>query len=235
MTLRHPQRPPRHPDGRCRSRLRRLAAGVTARAEPAGRRHRAQDRDDREELDQSGVPVGADRRGSRGQGAVAEERRADRDRLADAADRRRPGAGAAHRAGGQRRRQRDPHLLLRRRQGQRRDQRRRRSRRGGDDLRQRRPGVEALRLLRRGRREDGSGGDGRAREADGRQGIDRDPGRQPERAEPAQARRRREAGGGRVIPGSRSSTPSTTSKRRRTRRPKSCACRTRIRRFRAGR
>ena len=36
----------------------------------------------------------------------------------------------------------------------------------------------------------GRGGDGRAGEADGRQGHDRDPRRQPERAEPAQARRR---------------------------------------------
>ncbi len=69
----------------------------------------------------------------------------------------------------------------------------------------------------------------------GGQGIDRDPGRQPERAQPAQARRRRQAGSGQVIPGSRSSTPSITSRRRRTRRRKSSACRTRIRRFRAGR
>ena len=47
--------------------------------------------------------VGAHRRGGGGQGAVAEAQRADRDRLADAAGRRRPGAGAAARAGRERR------------------------------------------------------------------------------------------------------------------------------------
>ena len=83
--------------------------------------------------------------------------------LADAAGRGRPGAGAAHRAGGQRGRERDADLLLGRRQGHRRDQRRRRARRAGDDVRQRRAAVEAVRLLRRGRREDRPGGDGRAR------------------------------------------------------------------------
>ena len=92
----------------------------------AGRRKRPEDRDDREELDQPGVPLGAHRRRGGGQGAVAEARHPDRDRLADAAGRGRPGAGAAHRAGGQRGRQRGADLLLRRRQGHRRDQRRRR-------------------------------------------------------------------------------------------------------------
>jgi ribose transport system substrate-binding protein len=58
--------------------------------------------------------------------------------------------------------------------------------------------VAALCVLRSGRREDRRRGDGRAREADGREGRDRDSCRQPERAEPAQARRWRETGGGEV-------------------------------------
>ena len=58
------------------------------------------------------------------------------------------------------------------------------------------PAVEALRVLRRRRRQDWAGDDGRAGEADGRQGQGRDPRRQPERAEPAQARAGREGRGG---------------------------------------
>ena len=47
-----------------------------------------QDRDDRQELDQPGVPLGAHGRRGRGEGADREAQRADRDRLADAAARR---------------------------------------------------------------------------------------------------------------------------------------------------
>ena len=64
-------------------------------AEAPAASRRAEDRDDRQELDQSGVPLGAHRRGGGGEGAVAEAQRAGRDRLADAAGRRRSGAGAA--------------------------------------------------------------------------------------------------------------------------------------------
>ena len=147
----------------------------------------------------------------------------------------RTGSGAAHRAGRQRGRERDPRLVLRRGQGHRRHQRRRRARRAGHDVRQRCARIAALRVLRCRRHQDRAVGDGRAREADGRGRVDRDPRRQSERAEPAQPRRGREAGSRRSIRRSRSSTPSTTSRRRRTPPPKSCACRTRIRRFRAGR
>ena len=154
------------------------------------------------------------------QGAVAEARRPDRDRLADAAGRGRPGAGAAHRAGGQRGRERGPDLLLRRRQGDRRDQRRGRARRAGHDLRQRRAGVEALRVLRRRRREDGRDGDGRARHADGRARATSpsSPATRTRRtcASASTASRRRP----RSTPASRSSTPSITSRRRRTPPPK---------------
>ena len=47
-----------------------------------------------------------------------------------------------------------------------------------------------------------------------------DPGRQPERAQPAAARGRREGGGGQAPRASRSSASSTTSRRRRTPRPR---------------
>ena len=99
---------------------------------------RAEDRDDRQELDQSRVPLGADRRGSGRQGTDRQAQRAGGDRLADAADRGRTGAGAAHRAGRQRGRERHPDLVLGCRQGDGRHQRRGRARRAGHDVRQRR-------------------------------------------------------------------------------------------------
>ena len=73
-------------------------------------------------------------------------------------------------------------FVLRRGQGHRRHQRRRGARSRGHDVRQRCPRVEAVRLLWRRRREDRRGGDGRTGEADGREGIDRHPCRQSERA-----------------------------------------------------
>ena len=195
--------------------------GAPATGTPAACGPRPQDRDDCEGVDQSGVPLRADRRRGGGEGAVGEAQRPDRDRLADAAGRGRPGAGAAHRPGGQRGGECDPDLVLGRRESHRCDQRRRAARRSGDDVRQRRAAVAALRVLRRGRREDRPGGDGRARRADGEEGHDRDPRRQPERARTC-------AGGStassrprpRVIPTSPSPARSTTSKPRRTRRPK---------------
>ena len=145
------------------------------------------------------------------------------DRLAHAADRGRPGAGPAHRAGGQRRRQCHPDLLLGRGQGDRRHQRRRRARRAGHDLRQRRAAVQALRLLRRGRHQDRRAGDGRAGQAHRQQGQGGDPGRQPERAEPAEARRGRE-GGRQEVPGHRDRRHLLPHRRRRrTPRPRSLA------------
>ena len=214
--------------------MRWLATSVDDRARPKHPGHRPQDRRHRQELDQPGLPVRQNRRRGRRQGAVSQVQRPRRDRVADAAHRGRAGAGTAHRTSRQRGRERDPDLLFRCRQGQRRHRRRRCARRGGHDLRQRCARLEALRFLWRGRREDGSGGDGGTGQADGRQRIDRDPRGQPERAQPPQARRGREAGGREVTPASKSSTPSTTSKRRRMRRPKSSASRTRIRRFKAG-
>ena len=164
----------------------RSAAQAEAGAAPTGGRRAAAgagagreadpDRDDREELDQPGVSVGAPRRRDRGQGAVGAHRRSDRADLADAAPGGRPDPGAADRPGGQRRGERDPDLLLRRRQGDGRDQRRGRARRAGHDVRQRRRPVEALRVLRRRRSPAGRGRDGRARQADRRQGPGRDPG-----------------------------------------------------------
>ena len=122
--------------------------------------------------------------------------------VAHAAAGRRPGPGAAHPAGRERRRRRDPHLVLRRRQGDRRDQRRRRPRRAGDDVRQRRAAVEALRVLRRRRHQDRPADDGRAGDADERQGQGRDSRRQPERAEPAASRAGRARTKRRSIPAS---------------------------------
>ncbi len=186
---------------RCLPRPPAAARATSGAAAPgAARPRRDQDCADRQELDQPGLPVGAHRRRGRREGAVREARHPDRDRLADAAGRGRAGPGAAHRPGGERGGDRGADLLLGRRQGDRRDQRRRGARRAGDDLRQRRAGVEALRVLRRGRPEDRPGGDGRARQADGREGQRRHPRRQPERAEPAQARAGRR-GSGEEVPG----------------------------------
>ena len=102
--------------------------------------------------------------------------------VADAADRRRPGAGAAHRAGGQRGRERHPDLLLRRRQGDRRDQRR--GRRGVPVMTFDSDAPESKRFAFYGVDDVKTGQavmDELAKQM-GEQGNDRDPRRQPERA-----------------------------------------------------
>ena len=146
-------------------------------------------------LDQPGVPLGAHRRRGGGEGAVAEARRADRDRLADAAGRGRPGAGAADRAGGQR--GRDAALISCSDAGKVTGAINDAVARGVPVMTFDSDAPESKRFAFYGVDDIKTGQavmDELAKQM-GEKGKRRDPRRQPERAEPAQARRGREGGG----------------------------------------
>ncbi len=173
---------------------RRLAARAGERA-GAGASRASPDRVHRQELREPRLPRGSPRRRGDGQGAFAQARDPHRGHGHDASRRGSGAAGAARRPDGETGRPGHRDLRLRGRHPHEGDQRGGGQGDRGHDLRRGPARIEALRPLRRGRRQGGGDGARRAGGAARGDGQGGHPGREPRRPEHQEAGGRGQEGG----------------------------------------